>query len=58
MTPFRLVIILGCAAFLSGATYLSWFGVARESGDLAASAASIRAGSGTGGGYSSFGRVK
>jgi hypothetical protein len=58
MTPFRIVIILGCTATLLGAGYLSWYGVGRESRDLADSAASIRAGSATGGGYSSFGRVK
>lgn len=58
MSPFRIIIILGCAATLSGAAYLSWYGVGRESRDLAASAASLRAGSAMGGGYSSFGRVK
>lgn len=61
MTPFRLVIIVGCTSLVLGAGYMSWYGVGRTSGDLVAAAPSVRTGSlGTGmaGGYGFFGRVK
>ncbi|MBF9058080.1 hypothetical protein HKCCSP123_02675 [Rhodobacterales bacterium HKCCSP123] len=61
MSPFRLVIVAGCLLLMSGAGYMSWYGVARESRDLSAAAPSARIGSatsGTGGGYGFFGRVK
>ncbi len=56
----RLVIITGCILALGGASYLSYYGVARESRDLAASTQSIRTGSSGGGGgvFAAFGRVK
>jgi hypothetical protein len=61
MSPFRLVILAGCATLLLGAGYMSWYGVGRASGDLTAAAPSVRTGSpgtGTAGGYGFFGRVK
>jgi len=61
MTPIRLVIVAGCLIALLGAGYMSFYGVAATTSGLTA-AASIRAGSptggGTGGGYGSFGRIK
>ncbi len=57
MNPFRLVIIVGCGIALLGAGYMSYYGVGLQSGDLAANAASLRAGS-SGGGYNSLGRIK
>ncbi|MBO6602987.1 hypothetical protein [Boseongicola sp. H5] len=56
MTPFRVVILVGCSLALMGAGYLSYYGIGRESRDIA-TAASIRAGS-PGGGYNSLGRIK
>ena len=61
MSPFRLVILAGCAVLLMGGGYMSYYGVGRESGDLSAAAPSVRTGSATtrtGGGYGFFGRVK
>lgn len=61
MSPFRLVIIAGSLTLLMGAGYMSWYGIGRASGDLAAAAPSVRTGStgtGTAGGYGFFGRVK
>ncbi|WP_224813728.1 hypothetical protein [Hasllibacter sp. MH4015] len=59
MTPIRLIIIGGSVVALLGAGYLSYYGVGRESRDLAASTQSIRTGSsGTGGGFAAFGRIK
>lgn len=44
---------------LLGAGYLSYYGVGRETRDLAASAPSVRSGStGSGGGFFAFGRIK
>lgn len=57
MTPFRVIFATACLTLLLGAGYLSYYGIGRESRDLAAGAASIRAGS-PGGGYVGFGRVK
>jgi len=55
----RLVIITGALLALIGAGYLSYYGVGRASGDLAASTQSIRTGSSTGGGgFAFFGRIK
>jgi hypothetical protein len=59
MTPIRLIIFGGAAIAFLGAGYLSYYGVARESRDLAAGAPSVRAGStGSGGGFFAFGRIK
>lgn len=57
MTPFRLVIVVGCVLALTGAGYLSYYGIGRESRDLAPSVASIRTGS-PGGGYGVVGWIK
>ncbi len=53
MTPFRVIFLLACVLILGGSTYLSYYGIWRESGDLNTS---VRAGSG--GGYYSNTRVK
>ncbi|MEJ6390662.1 hypothetical protein [Gymnodinialimonas ulvae] len=60
MTPIRLIIIGGAVVALLGASYLSYYGVGRESRDLAASTQSIRTGSSGGGsgGFAFFGRIK
>lgn len=60
MGPFRLIILGGAVMALMGASYLSYYGVGRESRDLAASTQSIRTGStgGGSGGFAVFGRVK
>lgn len=59
MDPTRLIIIAGAVIALLGAGYLSYYGVGRESRDLAASTQSIRTGSsGSGGGFAAFGRIK
>jgi hypothetical protein len=60
MGPIKLIIIGGAVMALTGATYLSYYGVGRESRDLAASTQSIRTGSSGGGGgiFASFGRIK
>ena len=61
MTPIKLVIIGGAVMALMGASYMSYYGVGRESRDLAASTQSIRTGSTTGGrtgGFAAFGRIK
>lgn len=61
MSPFRLIIIGGCAIALMGGAYLSYSGVGGATRDLAASAASVRTGSSAasgGGGYGFFGRIK
>ncbi|MBL4628390.1 MAG: hypothetical protein JKY00_10210 [Roseicyclus sp.] len=57
MAPIRLIIIGGAVVALLGASYLSFYGVGRESRDLAANTQSIRAGS-SGGGFFVFGRIK
>ncbi|MBF9043377.1 hypothetical protein HKCCE4037_08565 [Rhodobacterales bacterium HKCCE4037] len=60
MNPIRLVIIGGAVMALMGASYMSYYGVGRESRDLAASTQSIRTGSSGGGsgGFAAFGRIK
>lgn len=59
MGPIRLVIIGGAVIAILGASYLSYYGVGRESRDLTASAPSVRSGStGSGGGFFAFGRIK
>lgn len=60
MSPIRIIIIGGAAMALMGASYLSYYGVGRESRDLAASTQSIRTGSSGGGGgvFATFGRIK
>lgn len=59
MAPIRLIIIGGAVIALLGASYLSYYGVARESRDLAANTPSVRSGStGSGGGFFAFGRIK
>ncbi|MBY4894921.1 hypothetical protein KUL25_19355 [Rhodobacteraceae bacterium N5(2021)] len=59
MGPIRLVIIGGAVIALMGASYLSYYGVGRETRDLTASAPSVRTGStGSGGGFFAFGRIK
>ncbi|MEJ6393764.1 hypothetical protein V8J82_10885 [Gymnodinialimonas sp. 2305UL16-5] len=61
MSPIRLIIFAGCALALMGAAYLSYYGVGRESRDLASSTQSIRTGSSGstgGGGFAAFGRIK
>lgn len=59
MGPTRLIIISGAVIALMGASYLSYYGVGRESRDLTANTPSVRAGStGSGGGFFAFGRVK
>ncbi|QXT40494.1 hypothetical protein [Gymnodinialimonas ceratoperidinii] len=60
MAPIRLIIIGGAVIALLGASYLSYYGVGRESRDLAAAGPpSVRAGStGSGGGFFAFGRIK
>lgn len=57
MAPFRMIIIGGAVIAVLGASYLSFYGVGRASGDLAASTQSIRTGS-SGGGFAAFGRIK
>lgn len=61
MAPIRIIIIVGCGIALMGAAYLSYYGVGRESRDLASSTQSIRTGSSgsSGGGvFAVFGRIK
>jgi hypothetical protein len=62
MAPIRLIIIGGAVIALLGASYLSYYGVGRESRDLTANTPSIRTGSagssGSGGGFFAFGRIK
>ncbi|OAN85028.1 hypothetical protein A8B78_05885 [Jannaschia sp. EhC01] len=59
MGPIRLVIIGGAVIALMGASYLSYYGVGRETRDLTASVPSVRTGStGSGGGFFAFGRIK
>ena len=54
MAPIRLIIIGGAVIALLGASYLSYYGVGRESRDL-----TVRSGStGSGGRFFAFGRIK
>lgn len=57
MAAFRIIIIGGAVVALLGASYLSFYGVGRASGNLEASTQSIRTGS-SGGGFAAFGRIK
>lgn len=59
MAPIRMIIIGGAVIAMLGASYLSYYGVGRQSRDFTASAASVRAGStGSRGGIFAFGRIK
>lgn len=50
MTPFRLVILVGCLLALAGGGYVSYTGLGLHSYALGASPPSVRTGSPTGGG--------
>lgn len=59
MAPIRMIIIGGAVIAMLGASYLSYYGVGRQSRDLTVNAQSVRTGStGSRGGFFAFGRIK